>query len=46
LVAVALNLAASLTDQAINLFDRLIGTMFREADERHVRAFQADGRSR
>ena len=40
LVAVALDLAASLTDQAINLFDRLIGTMFRKADERHARAFR------
>src|SRR5215813_11782248 len=45
LVAVALDLAASLTDQAINLFDRLIGTMFRKADEQHARAFQADGRA-
>jgi hypothetical protein len=25
--------------------DRLIGTMFRKADERHARAFQADGRA-
>jgi TnpA family transposase len=45
LVAVALDLAASLTDQAVDLFDRLIGTMFRKADERHARAFQADGRA-
>ena len=45
LVAVALDLAASLTDQAVNLFDRLIGMMFRKADERHARAFQADGRA-
>src|SRR5258705_13702550 len=45
LVAVALDLAASLTDQAINLFDRLMGTMFRKANERHARAFQADGRA-
>ena len=45
LVAVTLDLAASLTDQAIDLFDRLIGTMFRKADERHARAFQADGRA-
>src|SRR5467141_616344 len=45
LVAVALDHAASLTDQAINLFDRLIGAMFRKADERHARAFQADGRA-
>ena len=45
LVAVALDLAASLTDQAVDLFDRVIGTMFRKANERHARAFQADGRA-
>jgi TnpA family transposase len=45
LVAVALDLRASLTDQAIDLFDRLIGTMFRKAEGRHARAFQADGRA-
>jgi hypothetical protein len=45
LVAVALDLTASLTDQSINLFDRLMGTMFRKADARHARAFQADGRA-
>ena len=45
LVAVTLDLAASLTDQAVDLFDRLIGMMFRKADERHARAFQADGRA-
>jgi hypothetical protein len=43
--AVTLDLAAGLTDQAVDLFDRLIGTMFRKADERHARAFQADGRA-
>jgi TnpA family transposase len=45
LVAAALDLSASLTDQAIDLFDRLIGTMFRKAEGRHARAFQADGRA-
>ena len=45
LVAVTLDLAASLTDQAIDLFDRLVGTMFRKAEGRHARAFQADGRA-
>src|SRR6476646_1049132 len=45
LVAVAIDLSASLTDQAVDLFDRLIGTMFRKANERHARAFQADGRA-
>ena len=45
LVAVTFDLAASLTDQAIDLFDRLIGAMFRKAEGRHARAFQADGRA-
>jgi TnpA family transposase len=45
LVAVALDLSASLTDQAIDLFDRLVGAMFRKAEARHARAFQADGRA-
>jgi hypothetical protein len=32
---------ADLTDQAIDLFDRLVGTMFRKVEGRH----QADGRA-
>ena len=45
LVAVMLELIADLTDQAIDLFDRLVGTMFRKVESRHARAFQADGRA-
>lgn len=45
LVATALDLTSSLTDQAIDLFDRLIGAMFRKAEGRHTRAFQADARA-
>ena len=45
LIAVTLDLIADLTDQAIDLFDRLVGTMFRKAESRHARAFQADGRA-
>jgi TnpA family transposase len=45
LVAVTLDLTASLTDQALDLFDRLVGAMFRKAEGRHARAFQADGRA-
>ena len=45
LVAVVLDLTASLTDQAVDLFDRLIGTMFRRAEGKHARAFQSDGRA-
>jgi hypothetical protein len=42
MVAISLDLSASLTDQAIDLFDRLVGAMFRKAEGRHARAFQAD----
>ena len=45
LVAVTLELIADLTDQAIDLFDRLVGTIFRKVESRHARAFQADGRA-
>ena len=45
LVAISLDLAASLTDQAIDLFDRLIGAMFRKAEGRQARAFQSDARA-
>lgn len=45
LVATTLDIAVSLTDQAIDLFDRLVGAMFRRADGRHARAFQADARA-
>ena len=40
LVAVTLDLVASLTDHAIDLFDRLIGTMFRKAEGRHAARFR------
>jgi TnpA family transposase len=45
LVAITLELGAALTDQAIDLFERLVGTMFSKAEARHARAFQADGRA-
>jgi TnpA family transposase len=45
LVAITLDFGASLTDQAIDLFDRLIGGIFRKAEGRHARAFQADARA-
>ena len=45
LIAISLDLAATLTDQAIGLFDRLIGAMFRKAEGRHARAFQSDARA-
>jgi hypothetical protein len=44
-VAISVDLAASLTDQAVDLFDRLVGAMFRKAEVRHARAFQADVRA-
>src|SRR4051812_44112329 len=45
LVATTLDLGASLTDQAVDLFDRLIGAMFRKAEGRHARDFRADARA-
>ena len=45
LVAITLDLGATSTDQAIDLFDRLVGTLFSKAEARHARAFQADGRA-
>ena len=45
LTAVTLDLIPGLTDHAIDLFDRLMGTMFRKAEGRYVRAFQDDARA-
>ena len=45
LIAITLDLGPALTDQAIDLFERLIGTMFSKAETRHARAFQAAGRA-
>lgn len=45
LAAVSLDLTASFTDQAIDLFDRLVGAMFRKAEGRQSRAFQSDARA-
>ena len=45
LVATTLDLTASLTDQAIELFDRLVGAMFRKAEGRQARAFHSDARA-
>ncbi|MBV8495024.1 MAG: Tn3 family transposase, partial [Alphaproteobacteria bacterium] len=45
LAAIILDLGPALTDQAIDLFERLVGTMFSKAETRHARAFQSDGRA-
>jgi hypothetical protein len=45
LIATTLDITANLTDQAVVLFDRLVGAMFRRAEGRHARAFQADARA-
>ena len=45
LVAVGLDICAGLTDQAVDMFDRLIGAMFRKAEGRHARAFQGDAKA-
>ena len=45
LAAVTLDLGPTLTDQTIDLFERLVGTLFSKAETQHARAFQADGRA-
>jgi TnpA family transposase len=45
LVAVSLDISAGLTDRAVDMFDRLIGAMFRTAEGRHARAFQGDAKA-
>jgi TnpA family transposase len=45
LVATTLDLTASLTDQAMEVFDRLVGALFRKAEGRQDRAFRSDARA-
>lgn len=45
LLAVSLDLATNLTDQAMDLFERLVGGLFRRAEGRQARAFQSDARA-
>ncbi len=45
LTAIGIDLAASLTDRALDLFERLVGAMFRKAEDQHARAFQSDARA-
>ncbi len=45
LVASVLDTTASLTDQAMDLFDRLVGVMFRRAEGRQDRALRSDARA-
>lgn len=45
LAAIGLDLGPGLTDAAIDLFDRLVGGIFRKAEGRQARAFQADARA-
>ncbi len=44
-MAISQDLSAGRTDQAVDLFDRLIGAMFRKAEGRHACTFQADARA-
>jgi TnpA family transposase len=45
LVAISVDLITTLTDQAIDVFDRMIGALFRKAEGRQARTFQADARA-
>ncbi len=43
LVAVLLDLSTVLTDQALDMYDRLVGTLFNRGENKHKRLFQKDG---
>lgn len=45
LVLICTDLRTQITDQSIELFERLIGAMFRKAQGRHDHEFKADGRA-
>ena len=45
LVAILLDTLATLTDETLDLHDRLIGTFFSKARSKHDREFTADGRA-
>jgi len=45
LVAILLDTMATLTDETLELHDRLIGTFFSKARNKHEREFAADGRA-
>jgi TnpA family transposase len=45
LVAILLDTQATLTDETLDLHDRLIGTFFSKARAKHEREFAADGRA-
>jgi hypothetical protein len=45
LVAIALDTAATLTDQALDLHDRLLGSFFSRDKHQHAQRFAADGKS-
>ena len=45
LVAILMDATATLTDETLELHDRLIGTFFNKAKHRYEQAFSADGRA-
>ena len=45
LLAASLELSANLTDQAIQLFDRMVSALFRKVEAKEARSFQADARA-
>lgn len=45
LLAASLELSANLTDQAIQLFDRMMSALFRKVEAKEAQSFQADARA-
>jgi hypothetical protein len=45
LTALVLELTATLTDEALNMFEHLVGQMFKKSERAHAEQFHASGRS-
>ena len=45
LTALALDLTATLTDEAFNMFEHLIGKLFKKSERAHTEQFHASGKS-
>lgn len=45
LVAVALDLSATITDEAVEMFDKMLGSMFRKSERRYAERFQQSAKA-
>lgn len=45
LVAVVLDLSATITDEAIEMFDKMLGSLFRKSERRYAERFQQSAKA-